>query len=118
LARQQARLAAAAHQGWSANLFTLPSDVFARPAVGSVAGVGGTAGAIGGMLIAKPTPSILELTGSYVTVCASPAPRLSRRSRWCTARAEAAAGAAVTRALSVLGGSAFDVRFSFPDRHL
>jgi MFS transporter, ACS family, hexuronate transporter len=61
-------LAAAAHQGWSANLFTLPSDMFARPAVGSVVGIGGTAGAIGGMLIAKLTASILQFTGSYVPV--------------------------------------------------
>jgi ACS family hexuronate transporter-like MFS transporter len=61
-------LAAAAHQGWSANLFTLPSDMFARPAVGSVVGIGGTAGAIGGMLIAKLTGAILQFTGSYVPV--------------------------------------------------
>jgi len=61
-------LAAAAHQGWSANLFTLPSDMFARPAVGSVVGIGGTAGAIGGMLIAKLTGGILQFTGSYVPV--------------------------------------------------
>ena len=61
-------LAAAAHQGWSANLFTLPSDMFARPAVGSVVGIGGTAGAIGGMLIAKLTGGILQVTGSYVPV--------------------------------------------------
>ncbi len=46
-------LAAAAHQGWSANLFTLVSDTFPRFAVGSVVGFGGTAGAIGGMLISK-----------------------------------------------------------------
>ena len=43
-------LAAAAHQGWSANLFTLTSDMFPRRAVGSVVGIGGMAGAIGGML--------------------------------------------------------------------
>jgi ACS family hexuronate transporter-like MFS transporter len=61
-------LAAAAHQGWSANLFTLPSDMFARPAVGSVVGIGGTAGAIGGMLIATLTGAILQFTGSYVPV--------------------------------------------------
>jgi MFS transporter, ACS family, hexuronate transporter len=45
-------LAAAAHQGWSANLFTLPSDTFPRPAVGSVVGLGGMGGAFGGMLVA------------------------------------------------------------------
>jgi ACS family hexuronate transporter-like MFS transporter len=58
-------LAAAAHQGWSANLFTLPSDTFPRFAIGSVVGLGGTAGAIGGMLIAKVTGYVLETVGSY-----------------------------------------------------
>ena len=45
-------LAAAAHQGWSANLYTLVSDSFPRTAVGSVVGLGGLGGAIGGMLVA------------------------------------------------------------------
>jgi ACS family hexuronate transporter-like MFS transporter len=61
-------LAAAAHQGWSANLFTLASDTFPRHAVGSVVGLGGFAGAVGGMLIAKVTGYLLEVTGSYVPV--------------------------------------------------
>jgi ACS family hexuronate transporter-like MFS transporter len=61
-------LAAAAHQGWSANVFTLVSDTFPRQAVGSVVGLGGTAGAIGGMLIAKLTAYILQTTGSYLIV--------------------------------------------------
>ena len=61
-------IAAAAHQGWSANLFTLVSDTFPRQAVGSVVGIGGTAGAIGGMLIAKITGYILQTTGSYLPV--------------------------------------------------
>jgi ACS family hexuronate transporter-like MFS transporter len=61
-------VAAAAHQGWSANLFTLTSDTFPRQAVGSVVGLGGMAGAIGGMLIAKLTGYILQATGSYVPV--------------------------------------------------
>jgi ACS family hexuronate transporter-like MFS transporter len=61
-------LAAAAHQGWSANLFTLASDCFPRQAVGSVVGFGGMAGAVGGMLIAKLTGYILEASGSYVPV--------------------------------------------------
>ena len=61
-------IAAAAHQGWSANLFTLVSDTFPRQAVGSVVGLGGMAGAIGGMLIAKLTGYLLEVTGSYVPV--------------------------------------------------
>lgn len=61
-------LAAAAHQGWSANLFTLVSDTFPRRAVGSVVGFGGMAGAIGGMLVAKVTGYLLEWTGSYTPV--------------------------------------------------
>jgi len=61
-------LATAAHQGWSANLFTLASDMFPRQAVGSVVGLGGMAGAIGGMLIAKVTGYMLEWTGSYTVV--------------------------------------------------
>ena len=39
-------LATAAHQAWSANLYTLPGDTFPRKAVGSVIGIGGTAGAV------------------------------------------------------------------------
>jgi ACS family hexuronate transporter-like MFS transporter len=61
-------LAAAAHQGWSANLFTLTSDLFPRRAVGSVVGIGGMAGAVGGMLIALVVGEILQSTGSYVPV--------------------------------------------------
>jgi len=47
-------LAAAAHQGWSANLFTLTSDMFPRRAVGSVVGIGGMAGSVGGTKSYKP----------------------------------------------------------------
>jgi ACS family hexuronate transporter-like MFS transporter len=61
-------LAAAAHQGWSANLFTLTSDVYPRRAVGSVVGIGGMAGAIGGMVISLVVGEVLERTGSYVPV--------------------------------------------------
>src|SRR6266851_1366989 len=61
-------LAAAAHQGWSANLFTLASDMFPRWAVGSVVGMGGMAGAIGGMLVAVATGWFLQLTGSYFAI--------------------------------------------------
>ena len=58
-------LAAAAHQGFSANLFTLTSDLFPAQAVGSVTGIGGMAGAIGGMLMAKVVGYLLQWTGSY-----------------------------------------------------
>jgi len=61
-------LATAAHQGWSANVFTLASDMFPPQAVGSVVGLGGFAGAVGGMLIAKVTGYVLQMTGSYTIV--------------------------------------------------
>lgn len=58
-------LATASHQGWSANLFTLTSDMFPRYAVASVVGLGGFAGAVGGMLIATFTGAVLQWTGRY-----------------------------------------------------
>jgi len=61
-------LATAAHQGWSANLYTLVSDTFPRRAVGSVVGIGGFAGAASGMLIATVTGYLLQWTGSYVPI--------------------------------------------------
>jgi ACS family hexuronate transporter-like MFS transporter len=61
-------LAAAAHQGWSANLFTLTSDMFPRKAVGSVVGIGGMAGAVGGMFIAMLVGAVLQATNSYVPI--------------------------------------------------
>jgi ACS family hexuronate transporter-like MFS transporter len=59
-------LATAAHQAWSANLYTLVSDLFPRRAVGSVIGIGGTMGAIGGMFVATAAGYLLQSTGSYV----------------------------------------------------
>jgi MFS transporter, ACS family, aldohexuronate transporter len=61
-------IAAAAHQGWSANIFTTASDMFPRRAVGSVVGIGGMAGAVGGMVISLVVGEILQRTGSYVPV--------------------------------------------------
>lgn len=61
-------LAAAAHQGWSCNIFTMASDMFPRRAVGSVVGIGGMAGSIGGMLIATAVGLILQYTGSYLPI--------------------------------------------------
>ena len=59
-------LAAAGHQGFSANLFTLPSDTFPRRVVGSVVGLGGMFGAIGGLFIAQLTGYVLQWTKSYL----------------------------------------------------
>jgi ACS family hexuronate transporter-like MFS transporter len=58
-------LAAAAHQGFSANLYTLSSDMFPKNAVASVVGFGGMAGAVGGLVIAKVVSYSLEWTGSF-----------------------------------------------------
>lgn len=63
-------LAAACHQGWSANMYTLASDMFPRQAVGSVIGIAGMAGAIGGMLIAEVVGYVLQGTGSYYLIFA------------------------------------------------
>ncbi len=61
-------MATAGHQGWSANLFTLPSDMFPKSAVASVTGIGGMAGAIGGVLFQLGAGEIVMSTHSYVTL--------------------------------------------------
>ncbi len=61
-------LAAAAHQGWSANLYTTASDMFPKQAVGSIVGLGGMAGALGAMGLLKLTGAILKGGGSYATL--------------------------------------------------
>ena len=61
-------LATAAHQAFSVNLFTLPSDMFPRAAIGSVVGVGGMCGAIGGMAMAKYAGWVLERLGTYTPI--------------------------------------------------
>jgi ACS family hexuronate transporter-like MFS transporter len=58
-------LAAACHQGFSANLYTLTSDMIPARAVGSVVGIGGMAGALGGLCIASVVGHVLQWTGSY-----------------------------------------------------
>ncbi len=72
-------LAAAAHQGWSANLFSTPGDMFPSTAVSTVVGVGGAAGAVGGALftwIVKKNLSLHQLlvfsmaAGAYVLALA------------------------------------------------
>lgn len=61
-------IATAAHQGFSANLYTLPSDVFPRSAVGSVVGIGGMVGAVGGMVMSKYAGYVLEKIGTYTPI--------------------------------------------------
>ncbi|SAK97245.1 major facilitator transporter [Caballeronia hypogeia] len=74
-------LVAAAHQGWSANLFTTASDMFPKELVGSVVGIGGMAGAVGGTLFPLLVGALLDhfnalgnLNGGYnvlFAICAS-----------------------------------------------
>jgi len=61
-------IATAAHQGFSANLYTLPGDVFPRSAVGSVVGIGGMIGAVGGMVMAKYAGYVLDKIGVYTPI--------------------------------------------------
>jgi ACS family hexuronate transporter-like MFS transporter len=61
-------LATAGHQGFSATLFSLPSDVFPREAVGSVVGIGGALGAVGGMVMAKYAGWVLDRLGTYTPI--------------------------------------------------
>jgi ACS family hexuronate transporter-like MFS transporter len=61
-------VAAAAHQWWSANLFTLTSDMFPRQAVASVVGIGGFVGAIGSVCFQLATGRILQATGSNYSI--------------------------------------------------
>ncbi|HTZ90575.1 MAG TPA: MFS transporter [Alloacidobacterium sp.] len=61
-------LAAAAHQGWSANLFTTASDMFPKSAVGAVVGIGGMAGSVGGVLFSLSTGWVLQITHSYASL--------------------------------------------------
>jgi ACS family hexuronate transporter-like MFS transporter len=57
-------LAAAAHCGYAANLFTLVSDTCPRPVTSSVVGIGGMAGAVAGMAFARFVSRLLDLTGN------------------------------------------------------
>jgi ACS family hexuronate transporter-like MFS transporter len=63
-------LAAAAHQGWSANLLTSASDMFPRTAVGSVTGIGSMAGAVSGFAFAKLAGHLLQISNSYAILFA------------------------------------------------
>lgn len=63
-------LATAAHQGWSANLFTTTSDMFPKTAVASVVGIGTLAGSVGGVLLATSAGWIIQITHSYESLFA------------------------------------------------
>jgi ACS family hexuronate transporter-like MFS transporter len=61
-------IAAAAHQGWSANIFTTVSDMFPKKAVGSVTGLGGLSGSVGGMILMTSAGHLVQSTGSYLAL--------------------------------------------------
>ena len=71
--------AVAVHQAWATNIFTLPSDLFPKQAVSSIVGIGGMAGAVGGILFPMLVGGLLDnykaagnLTGGYnviFTIC-------------------------------------------------
>jgi ACS family hexuronate transporter-like MFS transporter len=63
-------IAAGSHQGFSANLYTLTSDIFPRHAIGSIVGIGGFAGAMGGFVLQLSAGWLKELTGNYVALFA------------------------------------------------
>jgi ACS family hexuronate transporter-like MFS transporter len=79
-------IGAAAHQAWSANLFTTVSDMFPKKAVGSVTGIGAMAGGLGGVLILKLTGTLADTFSgnpqkAYLimfSICA-----ISYMSAWC-----------------------------------
>ncbi|UIJ47436.1 MFS transporter [Sphingomonas cannabina] len=61
-------LACAGHQGFSSNLFSMPSDLYPRWAQGSIVGLGGFAGAAGGMLMSTYAGWVLQTVGSYTPI--------------------------------------------------
>ena len=61
-------VAASAHQAWSANVFSLAGDMFPKRVVGSVTGLGGMIGALGGMVLFYITGKVLKVTGNYLPV--------------------------------------------------
>jgi len=59
-------LATAGHQGWTANLFTIPSDLFPKQTVASVVGIGGCAGGLGGFLFSAILPGYVVTDFGYI----------------------------------------------------
>lgn len=62
-------IALAGHQSFSSNLLSIPPDMFPKRAVGSAIGLGGFAGGVGGMIMAKSTGLVLDATnGNYSVI--------------------------------------------------
>ncbi len=60
--------ATAAHQGWASNIFTVVSDIYPKKAVGTMVGLSGFTGSIGGALAASFVGLVLEFSGSYTLI--------------------------------------------------
>lgn len=63
-------LAAAAHQGWASNIFTVVSDIYPKNAVASMTGLSGFVGSVGGVLAASGVGLFLEHSDSYFLIFA------------------------------------------------
>jgi ACS family hexuronate transporter-like MFS transporter len=63
-------LATFAHQGFAANIFTIVSDIYPKNAIGSMVGLSGFSGAIGGFIFAPLVGLILQITGNYYIIFA------------------------------------------------
>ncbi len=61
-------MATAAHQGWASNIFTIVSDIFPKKVVGTVVGLSGFSGAVGGALAASLVGLVLQSTNSYFLI--------------------------------------------------
>jgi ACS family hexuronate transporter-like MFS transporter len=61
-------IACAGHMGWASNMFAMISDIFPKRAVGSVTGLTGFTGAVGGALSASFVGLVLDATGSYLLI--------------------------------------------------
>lgn len=61
-------IAASAHQAWSANVYALAGDMFPKRVVGSVTGLGGMIGAVGGIVLFTITGKVVKATGNYLPI--------------------------------------------------
>jgi MFS transporter, ACS family, hexuronate transporter len=61
-------MAAAAHQGWASNIYTVVSDIYPKNAVGTVIGMSGFGGALFGAFSAAFVGWMLQVTGSYTLI--------------------------------------------------
>jgi ACS family hexuronate transporter-like MFS transporter len=63
-------IAAFAHQGYASNIYTIVSDIYPKKVIGTMTGLAGFAGALGGILFSYAVGIILDVTGSYYLIFA------------------------------------------------